>query len=384
MAREEVEGWLCHRLFDLVPIEIAVIDRSFRIVHANARFLERYGQAVGRLCHEVYKGTEVPCTRCGPARCFRDGQARVSEERGRERNGQPTWYVVHAVPIRRPDGTVPFVVEMSTDITEIKRLEREKIEAERLAAVGQTVAGLAHGIKNIVMGLEGGMYVVNSGLARNDPERLRRGWKMLEDDIRRISAFAREFLDFARGRKPEVRSTDPNRIVEQVVALFRERADQAGVELASALDPAMRPAPLDAEGIHTCLVNLVSNAIDACEMSEASGRHKVLVSTRDVGNRLVFEVADDGCGMDYEVQRKVFTSYFSTKASGRGTGLGLLTTRKIVQQHGGTVSFESEEGRGSLFRIELDRGRLPQPADGTDQEAAEPPAGPEVSDGSSE
>ena len=360
MPRESLQQWLCERLFDLVPVEIAVIDQHYRIIHANERFLHAYGPFKGRKCYEVYKNQTTPCAHCGPMQCFEDGRVRVSEEMGVVREGEQTWYMVHAVPIKRDDGSIPFVLEMCTDITEIKHLQKEKVEAERLAAVGQTVAGLAHGIKNIVMGLEGGMYVVNSGLKRNDPERLRQGWTMLEEDITRISGFAKEFLDFSKGRVPNVSLADPNEIARKVAELFRDRASQGGIEIDTVLDPSVREAPLDAEGIHTCLTNLVSNAIDACEMSDSDGKHRVVISTRDVGNRLVYEVADDGCGMDYDVQRKVFSSFFSTKASGKGTGLGLLTTRKVVQQHGGNVSFESEEGRGSVFRLEFYRDRLPE------------------------
>lgn len=374
MSREDLNGWLCDKLFDLVPIELAVIDRTFRIVHANERFLHAYGPSIGRRCYEVYKQCSTPCVHCAPAKCFEDGRVRVNEEMGVVREGEQTWYVVHAVPMKCDDGSIPYVLEMCTDITEIKNLEKDKLEAERLAAVGQTVAGLAHGIKNIIMGLEGGMYVVNSGLKRNDPDRLRQGWQMLEEDITRISAFAKEFLDFAKGRTPKVELVDPNEIATKVAALFRERAEQRNVEITTILDPSMRVANLDAEGIHTCLTNLVSNAIDACEMSDSEGGHRVLISSRDVGNRLVFEVADDGCGMDYDVQRKVFSSFFSTKASGKGTGLGLLTTRKVVQEHGGNVSFESEEGRGSVFRIELYRDRLPRLQESSNQGAPLPSA----------
>lgn len=369
MSNGEVKSWVSERLFDLVPIEIAVIDREFRIVQANERFRHAYGDAVGKRCYEVYKKVNFPCTRCAPAQCFQDGHVRVSEEKGIVREGEQTWYVVHAVPLRGDDGGIQFVLEMSMDVTELKNLQKEKIEAERLAAVGQTVAGLAHGIKNIIMGLEGGMYIVQSGLARNDPERLRHGWSILQQDIARISAFAKEFLDFARGRTPQVSIADPNRVAADVVELYLELGRLAGVEIETHLSSEIRPAALDVNAIHTCLANLVSNAIDACEMSDQEGPRRVVVTTLEDGGKLVFEVEDNGCGMDYDVQRKVFSSFFSTKASGKGTGLGLLTTRKVVQEHGGTVSFESHEGRGSKFRIELYRDRLPAVTDSNERGA---------------
>jgi signal transduction histidine kinase len=184
---------------------------------------------------------------------------------------------------------------------------------------------------------------------------------MLEDNIARISAFVKDFLGFARGRQPVVAWVDPSAIARQVVDLFRDTAAQAGLEIVAELQENLAPAPLDAEGIHTCLSNLVSNALDACEMSDKPLCH-VVVRTREEDHTLIYEVADDGCGMDYDVKQRVFTSFFTTKGSDRGTGLGLLVTRKIVQEHGGKITFESTEGEGSLFRIELPRERLPRPA----------------------
>ena len=193
---------------------------------------------------------------------------------------------------------------------------------------------------------------------------------MLEEDIGRISSFVKEFLEFAKGRQPSVQMIQPNDVARKVVDHYRERAARSGVEIRLDLGN-LREAPMDEEGLHTCLTNLVLNAIDACVMS-TSGPHEVKVSTREERGALIFEVSekdavltfevtDDGCGMDYDIKQKVFTNFFSTKASGKGTGLGLLTTRKIVQEHGGQVSFESAEGKGSVFRLRFPRDTLPQP-----------------------
>jgi PAS domain S-box-containing protein len=186
--------WIRENLFDQVPVAICVIDHQFQIVEANKRFTEWYGEWEGHRCYEVYKDRSEMCLRCGAAKTFVDGKVREREEEGVDRRGRPTNYIVRIVPVVRDDGDIPYVFEMSSDITELKNLQRQKLEAERLAAVGQTVAGLAHGIKNLIMGLEGGMYVVNSGLRSNNEERLLQGWRMLEEDIGRISSFVKEFL----------------------------------------------------------------------------------------------------------------------------------------------------------------------------------------------
>jgi signal transduction histidine kinase len=366
---EPVKQWVRTELWDQVPIAISVIDRDFEIVEANRCFTQAYGRWDNQPCYTVYKGRAERCETCAAASTFSDGRVRVREEQGVMRDGKETYYLVHMVPLVVPDGGIPFVIEMSTDITATKLLEQEKLEAERLAAVGQTVAGLAHGVKNVLMGLEGGVYIVRSGLQRGNLERLLQGWQLVEENIARISAFVKEFLDFAKGRTPSVTLVDPNRVATKVVELFSETARLAKIDLRASLAEHVEPAYLDEDGIHTCLANLVSNALDACQVSDKPTRHVVL-TTRDEGDTLVFQVADDGTGMDSEIRKRVFTNFFSTKGSGRGTGLGLLTTRKIVDQHGGRVTFESVEGMGSTFRLEFPRQRLPRPDAGTAATAA--------------
>ncbi len=355
-----VKHWIRNELFDQVPISICVIDRDYKIVEANRNFLDTYGPWQEQSCFAVYKNRTERCEHCAAAETFRDAVTRVREEPGVVgAEGKPTHYLVRTVPLVGEDNNVRYIIEMSADISEMKQLQLEKLTAERLAAVGQTVAGLAHGIKNLIMGLEGGMYVAKSGVQRNDPEKIRQGWQVLEENIIRISSFAKEFLDFARGRTPHVTLVNPNLVAQQIMDLYRDTAGQAGIELRCDLTEGIDEAPLDEKEIHTALANLTSNALDACEMSDTKDR-RITLSTREENGTLIYEVADNGCGMDYDVKQKVFTNFFSTKESGRGTGLGLLTTRKIVQEHGGSVWFESTKGQGSVFRLELPRNRLPK------------------------
>jgi len=358
---QEIQDWLRAHLFDQVPIAISIIDRKYNIVDANPRFEQAYGGWRGRPCYEVYKDRNKPCLHCAAAKTFEDGKVRIREEEGRMIKGKPMDYLVHMVPIRGPLGKIRFIVEMSTDITEVKKLEAEKREGERLAAVGETVAGIAHGIKNVLMGLEGGMYAVNSGIELADDARIARGWITLEENVKRISEFVKEFLDFAKGRKTTVSFVDPNVPAQEVSDLFRERAAQAGVTLELDLQPGLAHAALDQDGIHTCLSNLVSNAIDACMVAEQTRKFVVTLKSREEEGILIYEVADNGLGMDYDISKKVFSKFFTTKGSDRGTGLGLLTTKRMIHQHGGQISFTSTEGEGSVFRIELPRASLPIP-----------------------
>jgi PAS domain S-box-containing protein len=359
MLPSSIKRWIRAEVFRRAPVYIGVIDRDFKVVEANRAFADTFGKWKKRSCYAVYKDREERCENCGAALTFIDGKARVREEKGQDHQGKPFDYLVHIVPLIQSDGTIPFIIEMSLDLSEMKQLEHEKLEAERLAVVGQTVAGLAHGIKNIIMGLEGGMYVVSSGIRKGDSGRIGEGWEMLEENIARISAFVKEFLEFARGRKPRVALVDPNEVARKVVNLYNDAATLAGIELRAVLSEGIDPIAVDGEAVHTCLVNLVSNGLDACTMSDKDNR-TVTLATREESGVVIFQVQDNGCGMDYDVKQKVFTNFFTTKGSHKGTGLGLLTTRKIVQEHGGTIDFSSTEGAGSEFCVRLPRNRLPK------------------------
>lgn len=469
-------GRECDLFFERVPCYVSIIDRNFRIIRTNEKFRETFGEAPGKYCYEAYKRRRKPCSNCPAALTFKDGAEHVSNQVGVHRDGSPAFYVVTTAPLSRGDEGVDHVIEMSTDITqvrrledqlkkardfyeslvrnsasgilavdthgsvrmmnpaaralldwqrerppsaerlqemlpeeffaaktrdadplslpevmlhdargrevpvrfsvvglkshgkklgraaflqdlrEVKRLEQEKLDAERLAAVGQTVAGLAHTIKNLLMGLEGGMYMADSGLRRGDAKRLAEGWQILQRNFEKTTTLVKDFLSFAKGRLPELEATDPSALARAVVDLYRETAARQGVDLSLEAGPYVREAPLDSHGIETCLTNLVSNAIDAALLREQPGG-RVIVRTREENGDLILEVADNGCGIDQDIRDKIFTTFFTTKG-GKGTGLGLLTTRKIVQEHGGRIEVDSAVDQGTTFRVRLPRRRL--------------------------
>lgn len=240
------------------------------------------------------------------------------------------------------------------DLREIKRLQEELIRSERLAATGQTVAGLAHYIKNILNGLKGGTYVLNVALDDNDTGKIRSGWDMIERNVGRISDLVLNLLAYSKDREPEPEDCFPNEIVEEVCALMEPRAKENDIRIERHLDPLLGEVYMDPKTIHRSLLNLVSNAIDACTFDPApKGMHRVAVATEIKEDHTVkFEVADNGMGMDKETRARIFSTPFSTKGE-KGTGLGLLVTEKIIKENGGTIHVASEQGNGATFTVYL-------------------------------
>ncbi len=256
------------------------------------------------------------------------------------------------------DGSPVGAVGFFQDLRAFKALEREKLQAERLAVVGQTVAALAHGIKNIITGLEGGVYVVQTAMKRGDASLLQKGWGMVERNIEKISHTVKDLLTYSKVAAVDMQPIRPGEVVEEVISLFRDKARQCGVELLAEGQADLPVAYLDPKAIHTCLTNLISNAIDACVEDKGKDRHRVIVRTRlEDDDSLVFEVIDDGVGMTEEVRAKAFTSFFTTKGT-KGTGLGLMVTDKLVHEHGGEMTVESTPGQGSTFRITIPGGQV--------------------------
>lgn len=249
-----------------------------------------------------------------------------------------------------------------SDISQVKKLEKEKIEAERMAIVGQTVAGLAHGIKNLINALDGGIYFLKSGIGKGDIDRVHKGIETLTRNIERIRTFSKAFLNYSRFRAITPTLIDPSDIVTEVAESFAAKVLENEIEIILTMDQPVAPAPLDYEKIHECVTNLVSNAIDAFVGVDKNRDKKIWIKVYEEEGAIYIEVKDNGCGIDREHRIRLFSKFFTTKGL-EGTGLGLLMTQKIIQEHGGNISVLSKIGQGSIFRIRLIRGRLPKISD---------------------
>jgi len=236
------------------------------------------------------------------------------------------------------------------DMREVKRLRQELVQSERLAATGQAVASISHSIKNILDGLVGGAHVYRRGKRAQDEKRTQKGWRMIEKNIDLISELVSNLLNYAKERKPIFHKCDPRDIVKDVIGTMESKISDSKTNVVSEFKGSFENVYLDSYALHQCLMNLLSNAIDAIP-PERPGHITVRVESKNE-HGVIFEVSDNGVGLSEEIRDKAFHGMFSTKGS-KGTGLGLLVINKIVSEHEGTVDVSSETDKGATFKIWL-------------------------------
>ncbi|MDX1681843.1 MAG: ATP-binding protein [Phycisphaeraceae bacterium] len=248
------------------------------------------------------------------------------------------------------------------------QLYAQRLEQERLAAVGQTVASLSHSIKNIIQGLRGGAEVVELGIRKKKLDVISNGWDIVARNLSRIQNLTLNMLAFSKQRSPEVELANVEHLVEDVSELVQKQFEDEEVALIVDIAQDLPPIPMDTNGIHQALLNLLNNALDACE--SGTGAVTLAANIDEEGQVLRLRVTDNGEGIDEERQANLFQPFYSTKGL-RGTGLGLVVTQKIVEEHGGELHIESEPEEGTTITMDLPTGGKKHRKGGT--------AGPKVS-----
>lgn len=240
-------------------------------------------------------------------------------------------------------------VEMGVAIENF-RLYEENIRTEKLAAVGQAVAGLGHCIKNILNGMEGGSFILQKGLDKMNEDSTREGWDILRRNSSRLKDLMLDMLTFSKPREPVYEDISGNSTPKEVVELLSQKAAAKGVNLQFFPDENIGDVKLDGKAIYRGILNLVTNAIDA---SPPEGG-KVEVKTRLLpdGEKFQIIIQDNGCGISEENLSKMGKVFFSTKGSD-GTGLGLSVTYKLISEHKGKIEVASELGAGTTFTVTL-------------------------------
>jgi signal transduction histidine kinase len=227
---------------------------------------------------------------------------------------------------------------------------QKRVQHERLAAIGETVASLSHSIKNIIQGLRGGAEVVDLGLKKQKMQTIEGGWEITKRNLERIYNLTMNMLQYSKQRQPDVEMTNLNKLLGEIVELVQGRFDDKKVALITELDETMPPVPMDSGGVHQAILNLLYNALEAVE--EGKGAVSLGATYDAKKEEVELRVGDNGCGMDFQQLMHLFEPFHSTKGQ-RGTGLGLVVAKKVVDEHGGKITCESGPGQGTVFTITL-------------------------------
>jgi PAS domain S-box-containing protein len=324
---------------------VLITDARRRIIFANSAFMRTLGyhrdEVIGRDVLEI--AGELP----EPLEQFQETLMRRSwrgETVVRRRDGTTIPILLNASLIRDTDGRVQGAVAIVDDISEEKRFQEQMQRADRLAAVGETAAGIAHEINNALSVILG--HTTDEDL--HGEEELRGALARVDAQARRITDIVRGVLGFARPRAPRPVALDLAESVAKTVELVQHDLSRQSVQLETAFEPNLPPAQADPQQLQQVLLNLFTNAIQAM-----AGRpdNWLRIEVGAAGDQLAVRVADRGPGIAADVLPRIFDPFFSTKAE--GSGLGLSVSYAIARAHGGDLRVESEVGRGSTFTLML-------------------------------
>ena len=193
---------------------------------------------------------------------------------------------------------------------------------------------------------------MQTGLDKDNSERITEGWQDLKSIVGRVRKLVHNILFFAKDRELERDRIEALNFVEDVAATLATKIKAKGIEYVCDFDESMGEIEIDAGIVRLALINILENALDACTDDESRKSHKIVFSVKQNKNQIIFEIKDNGIGMDRETRENLFTLFFSSKGD-KGTGLGLFIANKVINQHGGKITVDSTPGKGSSFRITL-------------------------------
>ncbi len=333
--------------FHAIRDGISVHTRDLRVIQANEAFARLLGmpleQILGHSCCRLMLGRDTPLPTCADTRATSEVHGPATEVIERL-NGQILRVTVD--PLVDEAGNIYGTVHVVSDITEQVLLERRMARAEQLALIGEMAAALAHEVKNPLAGMKGALEIVLEDLSAESPHRF--VLRHVLEEIERINRIITDLLDYARPRPRESVPTDVNRLIEQVISAARVQLANNHIGLEFQPAPELPLLVVDPDEMQKVILNLLLNAIQAVH----DHGHILVRTGYDPQERAIrISVTDTGEGIPPENLDKIFRPFFTTKK--RGTGLGLATCQRIVTGYGGTITVQSEVGKGSTFTVTL-------------------------------
>ncbi|MBN1831996.1 MAG: hybrid sensor histidine kinase/response regulator [Deltaproteobacteria bacterium] len=250
----------------------------------------------------------------------------------------------------------------------LEELVREKTELQNhLSSLGLMISSISHSIKGLLTGLDGGMYKLDAGVTRNDRERIEEGLEVVKITVERIRKMILNIIYYAKERDLQWNQVDLLSFADEVSKVMESKMQSHNIEFVKDFDPNLGKCELDDEHLHSALVNILENAVDACTKDQSKKGHRIVFNAKQDKNDVIFEIHDNGIGMDSTTLDKLFTPFFSSKGD-KGTGLGLFISNKVVEQHGGQINVKSAPAQGSQFSLRIPKIPPESPKDKTTDE----------------
>jgi signal transduction histidine kinase len=334
-----------------------VVDSSFRLVYLNPAAARRFQAgsevAAGRFCYRALFENPRPCPFCSLRRVFASGKPEHSTFTLLAADGKNHVYALSCYPCRGAEGRIEYLLAVCADKTEGADLFAEISRLQGLAAMGEYSAELSHEIRNPLNSIEIQMALLQRMAARLPEEHGGAFLKVVEvvrQESRRLNCLAADFLQLKKSRSLNLQACDLARILEQTTAALAGEIDRAGVELE--LDPGDRPLRLraDADKLQQAFVNLVKNSLEALAGAAVVAPRIGIRALVDENRRIRIDFSDNGPGIPFERQPRIFDLFYTTKSF--GTGIGLYLTREIIRAHDGELTFSSA-GQGTVFSVLL-------------------------------
>ena len=283
------------------------------------------------------------------------GKSTERTQRLRDGSDEPQEWEISASPILDEAGQVVQAILIEQDVTDKRRLETIVAQSEKLAAIGQLAAGVAHEINNPLTAILANAQLLQRELPAEDDKQELVG--LIARAGARAAQVVRSLLDLARLEQYEFLPTDVNESMRKALELVKHEIMARSIELVVDLPDALPRIRASHNHLQGIWVNLLVNAIDALDERKEDSRPRVLkVTVRQSGQELQISIADNGRGIPPERLQRIFDPFYTTKSAGRGTGLGLSVCDRIVKQHGGHIRVKSQVGVGTEFTVILPVG----------------------------
>jgi len=334
------------QLFDETPAYITIQDRKFNIIESNNRFKQEFGQVPGLCCYQVYKKQSVPCEKCPVKKTFEDGASHLAEMDVTLADGGIRHFLVQTSPVVDPDGEIRHVMEMSTDVTYVHDLQ------DHLAALGLHISSISHGIKGLLTGLDGGDYLISTGIAKQDTQMVEDGWEIVKEKITMVRKMVLDILFHSKNRNLELADEDVFDFIQEITTTLDPKMKKHRICLDLDTPTPGTFVSMDKVVLMPAFLAILENAIDACAAIKDKRDPKIRIQVTTSDRLMTFRIRDNGIGLDRAYKREIFSLFYSDKGK-KGTGLGLFIAKRAVKQHQGTIEIDSEPDKFTEFTITL-------------------------------